>query len=119
MRSYIHSVPFFLHESLFSSTIERIVSVILKGEIIMQSFEFTPQGVCARKITFDLEDGLIHHLHFEGGCPGNLAAIGKLLEGRSAKEAADILLGNTCRDKQTSCADQLAHALIEAMKKEN
>ena len=57
----------------------------------MQSFEFTPQGVCARKITFDLEDGLIHHLHFEGGCPGNLAAIGKLLEGRSAKEAADIL----------------------------
>lgn len=85
----------------------------------MQSFEFTPKGVCARKITFDLEDGLIHHLHFEGGCPGNLAAIGKLLEGRSAKEAADILLGNTCRDKQTSCADQLAHVLIEAMKKGN
>ncbi|MDY4472748.1 MAG: TSCPD domain-containing protein [Dialister sp.] len=48
-----------------------------------------------------------------------MAAIGKLLEGRSAKEAADILLGNTCRDKQTSCADQLAHALIEAMKKGN
>lgn len=83
----------------------------------MQSFEFTPQGVCARKITFDLEEGLIHHLHFEGGCPGNLAAIGKLLEGRSAKEAADILLGNTCRGKQTSCADQLAHALIEAMER--
>ena len=72
-----------------------------------------------RSLNIDLEDGLIHHLHFEGGCPGNLAAIGKLLEGRSAKEAADILLGNTCRDKQTSCADQLAHALIEAMKKGN
>ena len=85
----------------------------------MQSFEFTPQGVCARKITFDLEDGLIHHLHFEGGCPGNLAAIGKLLEGRSAKEAADILLGNTCRDKQTSCADQLATAVETAISEQD
>ena len=81
----------------------------------MQTYEFTPQGVCARKITFGLEDGKIHDLVFEGGCPGNLKAIGKLLEGKDAKEAADILLGNTCRGKATSCADQLAHALLEAL----
>ena len=43
----------------------------------MKSYEFTPQRVCARKITFDLdEEKRIHHLKFQGGCPGNLSAIG-------------------------------------------
>lgn len=82
----------------------------------MKNYEFTPKGVCARKITFALDDDLnIHDLKFQGGCPGNLSAISRLLEGRPAKEAADILRGNECRGKDTSCADQLAHALDEAV----
>lgn len=81
----------------------------------MQNYSFTPRGVCSRKITFGLEDGKIHNLHFQGGCPGNLQAIGKLLEGRDAKEAADILRGNDCGGRGTSCADQLARALDEAI----
>lgn len=82
----------------------------------MKSYEFTPERVCSRKITFDLDDEKkIHHLKFQGGCPGNLAAIARLLEGRSAKEAADILRGNECAGKGTSCADQLAHALNKAL----
>ena len=82
----------------------------------MKSYEFTPQRVCARKITFDLdEEKRIHHLKFQGGCPGNLSAIGQLLEGRSAREAADILRGNECAGKGTSCADQLSKALEKAL----
>lgn len=82
----------------------------------MKSYEFTPQRVCARKITFDLdEEKRIHHLKFQGGCPGNLSAIGKLLEGRSAQEATDILRGNECAGKGTSCADQLSKALEKAL----
>lgn len=82
----------------------------------MKSYEFTPQRVCARKITFDLdEEKRIHHLKFQGGCPGNLSAIGKLLEGRSAREVADILRGNECAGKGTSCADQLSKALEKAL----
>ena len=78
----------------------------------MKSYEFTPQRVCARKITFDLdEEKRIHHLKFQGGCPGNLSAIGKLLEGRSAQEAADIHKKNKKTGKGTSCADQLSKAL--------
>ena len=46
--------------------------------------EYKPEGVCARKIEFDLEDGKLHNVHFTGGCPGNLAAIGKLIEGQDA-----------------------------------
>ncbi len=40
---------------------------------------------------FLIEDGKLHQVHFDGGCPGNLSAIGKLLEGRDAKEASALL----------------------------
>jgi uncharacterized protein (TIGR03905 family) len=81
----------------------------------MSKIEFTPQGVCSRKITFDLEDGIIHNLQFVGGCDGNLKAIGRLLEGQDAKRAAEILEGNDCRGRGTSCADQLSKAIKEAL----
>ena len=84
----------------------------------MQEYSFVPRGVCSRKITFNLEDGKVYNLRFQGGCNGNLKAIGRLLEGKSAKEAADILRGNECGMRGTSCADQLSIALTEALKKE-
>ena len=84
----------------------------------MQEYSFVPKGVCSRKITFNLEDGKVYNLRFQGGCNGNLKAIGRLLEGKSAKEAADILRGNECGMRGTSCADQLSIALTEALKKE-
>ena len=77
----------------------------------MKNYEFTPSGVCSRKITFSIEDGKIYNLKFEGGCPGNLLAISKLLEGADAKFAIERLRGNKCAAKSTSCADQLALAL--------
>ncbi len=77
--------------------------------------EFIPTGICSRKITFEIEDGKIHNLKFYGGCNGNLKAIAVLLEGYDAVEAAKLLRGNQCRDKGTSCADQLAIAIEEAM----
>ncbi len=77
----------------------------------MEHVTFTPKGVCAMQIDFDIEDGKLHNLKFIGGCNGNLKAIGKLVEGRDAKEVADILRGNICGIKGTSCADQLAKAI--------
>ena len=50
-------------------------------------FEYAPQGVCSRKINFDIIDGKLHNVRFTGGCPGNLIAISKLVEGKDAKEA--------------------------------
>ena len=80
----------------------------------MKHIEFVPSGVCAKVISFDLDDnGTIHNLNFLGGCPGNLKAISKLLEGAKAKEVAGILAGNTCGPRPTSCADQLSKALNE------
>ena len=74
-------------------------------------FEYTPQGVCSRKINFDIVDGNLHNVHFTGGCPGNLIAISKLVEGKDAREIADLLAGNQCGMRGTSCADQFSLAI--------
>lgn len=81
----------------------------------MESYTYAPRGVCARKIEFDLEEGKLYNLRFTGGCNGNLKAIGKLLEGQDAANAAAILRGNDCGGRGTSCADQLAQALEQAL----
>ena len=74
-------------------------------------FEYAPQGVCSRKINFDIIDGKLHNVRFTGGCTGNLAAISKLVEGKDAREIADLLEGNQCGMRGTSCGDQLSKAI--------
>ncbi|MCQ2474268.1 MAG: TIGR03905 family TSCPD domain-containing protein [Saccharofermentans sp.] len=77
----------------------------------MEHVRFSPSGVCAVQIEFDVEDGKLYNVKFLGGCNGNLKAIGRLVEGKDAKEVADVLRGNTCGMKGTSCADQFARAI--------
>lgn len=76
-------------------------------------YEFIPKGVCARKITFRVEDNILHDVSFVGGCHGNLKAIAKLVEGMNISDVISKLEGNTCGYKPTSCADQLTKALKE------
>ena len=78
-------------------------------------YTYQTQGTCARYINFAIEDGKLHNVGFMGGCPGNLAAISKMLEGSDAKATADMLRGNTCGAKPTSCTDQLAKAIDAAL----
>lgn len=77
--------------------------------------DFSPNGVCAKKIEFEINEGKLHNVKFYGGCPGNLAAIPKLIEGQDAVKIAGILRGNDCGGRGTSCADQLAVAIDEAL----
>lgn len=79
------------------------------------NYTYPTQGTCARLIDFSIEDGKLHDIRFTGGCAGNLAAIGKLLEDTDARETADKLRGNTCGRKPTSCTDQLARAIDQAL----
>ncbi|MBE6447679.1 MAG: TIGR03905 family TSCPD domain-containing protein [Alphaproteobacteria bacterium] len=76
---------------------------------------YNTQGVCSTNISFELNEGKLYNLQFSGGCMGNLKAISKLVEGRLAKEVADILRGNDCKGKGTSCADQLSKAIDAAL----
>lgn len=77
---------------------------------------YTTMGVCSRQITFEIDDeGKLHNVSFLGGCNGNLKAIGRLVEGKDAKEIAEVLKGNQCGPRPTSCADQLARAIMEVL----
>ena len=85
----------------------------------MKSYSFTPQGVCAKRITFAIgDDGKLHDVHFVGGCPANLSANGNLVYRADPQSTADLLQGNDCRGRGTSCADQLAIALNGALGKQ-
>ncbi len=82
----------------------------------MKHYTYTTQGTCAKVIEFDLNDeGKICNLVFHGGCPGNLKAISRLCEGQDASKVQELLSGNTCGMKSTSCADQLSKAISEAL----
>lgn len=78
-------------------------------------YTYEPLGVCARKINFDIVDGKLHNVSFIGGCAGNLKAIGKLIEGQDARQIAELLAGNDCGGRGTSCADQLSKAIMEQL----
>lgn len=81
----------------------------------MKQLDFTPHGVCARKITVVLDDNdVIQDVFFVGGCDGNHKGIVRLVKGHKASEIADLLSGTTCGFRPTSCPDQLAQALRQA-----
>ena len=79
------------------------------------TYKFKTRGVCASYINFDLNDGIVSGVSFQGGCNGNLRAISKLIEGQNAENVISILKGNLCGFKGTSCADQLAIAIENAL----
>lgn len=80
----------------------------------MAEVTYKTTGTCAKLIHFTKnDDGTISNISFEGGCNGNLKAISKLCEGMKAEEISAKLAGNICGFKSTSCADQLAKAVMQ------
>ena len=85
-----------------------------KGNVTMQ-FEYKTSGTCSREILFEIEDGKLKNVQYIGGCNGNLKGIGSLVEGMDVQEVISRLEGTTCGMKNTSCPDQLACALKQAL----
>lgn len=77
-------------------------------------YEYKTKDTCAQIISFDINGNVVRNIEFHGGCNGNLKAISKLLDGATAEEIEEKLLGNTCGRRPTSCTDQLAKAVREA-----
>lgn len=73
--------------------------------------KYIPNGVCSKEIDIELKDGVIDSVQFTGGCNGNLKGICALVKGMKPEDAIARLKGIKCGFKQTSCPDQLAHAL--------
>lgn len=83
---------------------------------MMKTFTYKPTGVCSRKITVELtDDNVVYSVRFEGGCSGNTQGVSALIVGMTAEEAIRRLSGIRCGLRPTSCPDQLAHALTEAL----
>lgn len=78
-------------------------------------YTYRTKGTCSQLITFDMENGKISNIEFLGGCNGNLQGIAKLADGKDAKELIHTLEGIKCGFKPTSCPDQLAKAIKEAI----
>ncbi len=76
---------------------------------------YRTHGTCSTQIQFDLVDGRIYNVNFTGGCNGNLKGICSLVEGMDAKAVISKLEGICCGFKSTSCPDQLAQAIKQAL----
>ena len=74
-----------------------------------------PQGVCSKEMQVEVEDGVVRRMEVRGGCSGNLQGISRLVEGMKVTDAISKLEGIRCGGKPTSCPDQLAQALKQAV----
>lgn len=78
-------------------------------------YTYQPEGVCSKAIHFDIQNSVIKNVSFVGGCPGNLQGISRLVEGMTPSDAISRLEGIRCGGKLTSCPDQFAKALKQAL----
>ena len=78
-------------------------------------YEYKTKGTSSRSILVDIEDGKVKNVQFIGGCNGNLKGIGALVEGMNVQDVISRVEGIQCGMKSTSCPDQLAQALKEAI----
>ena len=78
-------------------------------------YRYKTFGTCSVYIDFDINDNIVTNIRFTGGCNGNLKAISKLVDGWTVEKIEQYLKGNTCGPRPTSCADQLARGVREAL----
>lgn len=74
---------------------------------------YITSGTCCRQIKLEVKEGIVTDVVFEGGCHGNTQGIAALVKGMKTEEVIARLDGIKCKDKPTSCPDQLAKALRE------
>lgn len=81
-------------------------------------YRFQTENTCSKVIEFDLQGNVVKNVEFlGGGCPGNLQALPKLVEGMTVEEIDGKIGGIICGRRGTSCADQLSKAVREAYNK--
>ena len=79
------------------------------------TIKYNPKGVCAREFLLDVEDGIVRSVKITGGCNGNLQGISRLIEGMKVEDIISRIEGIRCGFKNTSCPDQIAQALKQAL----
>ena len=80
----------------------------------MFHYDYFTEFTCSKVISLDLDGKTVHNVVFTGGCDGNLKMIAKIVDGWTVDQIAEKMSGNTCGRRPTSCADQLAKAVLAA-----
>ena len=82
-------------------------------------YTFNTKNTCSKEIRFELNGNVVTNVKFlGGGCPGNLQALPRLVEGLTVEDIEKKISGIICGMKGTSCADQLARAVLKAYQEE-
>lgn len=82
---------------------------------MINQYHYRPKGVCSKLMEFSVEDGIIRDVNVQGGCNGNAQGIAALVRGMKVEDAIARMEGIRCGSKPTSCPDQLAQALKQAL----
>ncbi len=78
-------------------------------------YSFETENTCSKVIEFELKGNIVTNVKFlGGGCPGNLQALPRLVEGMTVEEIKEKIGGIICGRRGTSCADQLVKAIEKA-----
>ena len=83
----------------------------------MEIYEYKPNGVCANKIIYNIENNIVLDVRVIGGCPGNSLGVRALVQNQKIDDVIDKLDGIRCGFKNTSCPDQISIALKEYKQK--
>lgn len=83
-------------------------------------YTYKTNNTCSKIIKFDLNNNIVTNVEFlGGGCPGNLQALPRLVEGMSVHEIKNKLGNIVCGFRGTSCANELVKAVCEVYEKNN
>lgn len=77
--------------------------------------QYQTSGTCSRQINISVEDGIVTNVEFVGGCNGNTKGIAALVKGMKVEDVIERLENTKCGFRPTSCPDQLAQALKQAL----
>ena len=77
--------------------------------------KYNPRGVCAQEFRIEVEEGVVRSIEIMGGCHGNLQGIARLVKGMKVEDVIARIEGIRCGMKSTSCPDQIAQALKQAL----
>lgn len=83
---------------------------------MVMELDYTPKGVCSKKIHVEIKDDIIQNVTFYGGCHGNTQGVAALAKGMKVEDVIDRLKDIKCGMKPTSCPAQLAKCLQECLK---
>ena len=76
------------------------------------------KGCCASLVEFDCDprNDTLHNVEIHHSCPGNSAALAKLVDGMPILDVIHCLEGIDCKKRGTSCPDQIAQSLKQYLK---